>query len=248
MTMMDISDSQEYLSDTNDTEPSYSWFGYLLILAIGSLVTAVLGFNFQAGLFMSTTSVPLDDAAMEIKQEATTAHLWFEEILSGDRNMEMDTVWHHINKAEWFAEAMLRGGTSPAGEIYPLKDPELRGQVEEIQVKIALFKTLLAERYLRSANSGPGTSIDEQFDTAFADLVDISEAVETRIHQDINQTLQSFRSTQTYILTACLILTLLAVGAFYLFDYRKIRDYKKEGKRPGSGDSLFDHHKAQWPY
>jgi len=223
---MNISDSSEYFSETNSSEPSYSWFGYLLILAMGSLVTAVLGFNFQAGLFMSTTSVPLDDAAMEIKQEATTAHLWFEEILSGDSNMEMDAVWEHINKAAWFAEAILRGGISPAGEIYPLKDPELRGQVEEIQVKIAFLKTLVAERYLNASNSGPGTDIDRQFDTVFADLVNMSEAVETAIHQSINQTLQSFRSTQTYILTACLILTLLAIRVFYLFDSRKIRDFK----------------------
>ena len=58
---------------------------------------------------MNKVYAPLVDAAMEIKFEATLAHLWFEEIISGDRHEDISEVWKHQDQAEWYAKAMAMG-------------------------------------------------------------------------------------------------------------------------------------------
>ena len=43
---------------------------------------------------------------MEIKFEATEAHLWLEEIISGDRSEDINAVWKHLDIADWYAEGI----------------------------------------------------------------------------------------------------------------------------------------------
>ncbi|EDN65048.1 sensory box/GGDEF/GAF/EAL domain protein [Beggiatoa sp. PS] len=61
-------------------------------------------------------NAPLADAAMEIKLTATTAHLWFEEIIVGAENKEViEKVWQLLDESLWYVEAMLKGGTNAEG-------------------------------------------------------------------------------------------------------------------------------------
>jgi len=47
------------------------------------MVVATL-YSLQIGRDIASRYTPLVDAAMEIKLEATTAHLWFEQAISGE--------------------------------------------------------------------------------------------------------------------------------------------------------------------
>jgi len=60
---------------------------WVAILTLG-IVTAMV-YSFYIGRNIAERYAPLVDAAMEIKLEATTAHLWFEEIISGDRFVDI---------------------------------------------------------------------------------------------------------------------------------------------------------------
>ena len=51
------------------------WRMYLLICIVGLMITGILGYGFFKGDRMNKVYAPLVDAAMEIKLEATTAHL-----------------------------------------------------------------------------------------------------------------------------------------------------------------------------
>ena len=75
------------------------WRMYLLICIVGLMITGIMGYGFFKGGRMSKVYAPLVDAAMEIKLEATTAHLWFEEIISGDRHENISEVWKHQDQA-----------------------------------------------------------------------------------------------------------------------------------------------------
>ena len=80
---------------------------YLLVLAVGLMVTSLAGYGFHAGNRMNTFYAPSIDAAMEIKLEATAAHLWFEEVLSGDTSADFETVWQHLEEAMWYLKATM---------------------------------------------------------------------------------------------------------------------------------------------
>jgi hypothetical protein len=75
----------------------------LLIGIVGFIITGIVAYGFHMGIRMASRYSPLVDAAMEIKLEATTAHLWFEEILSGDRQEDVKGVWRHLDQANWYA-------------------------------------------------------------------------------------------------------------------------------------------------
>ena len=108
---------------------------YLLVLAVGLMVTSLAGYGFHAGYRMNTFYAPSIDAAMEIKLEATAAHLWFEEVLSGDTSVDFQTVWQHLEEATWYLKAMLVGGQNFEGAFVPLTDAKLRQQVIDVQKK-----------------------------------------------------------------------------------------------------------------
>ena len=57
---------------------------YAAALFVGVLIFASLLYSKRSSERMVSTYAPLVDAAMEIKFEAAIAHLWFEEVISGD--------------------------------------------------------------------------------------------------------------------------------------------------------------------
>ena len=97
------------------------WRMYLVICIVGLMITGILGYGFFKGNRMNKVYAPLIDAAMEIKVEATTAHLWFEEIMNGDHHEDVSVVWKHQDQAEWYAQAMMEGGKNPEGTYIPYR-------------------------------------------------------------------------------------------------------------------------------
>ncbi len=122
------------------------WRMYLLICIVGLMITGILGYGFFKGDRMNKVYSPLVDAAMEIKLEATTAHLWFEEIISGDRYEDISAVWEHQDQAEWYAKAMLEGGKNPEGTFIPLDDAEMRRKIKNVQGKLKEFRGITQKR------------------------------------------------------------------------------------------------------
>lgn len=67
-------------------------------------------YSFYTGRIVAERYAPLMGATIEIKYEATAAHLWFEKIISGDPFIDIEDIWKHLDRAEWYARAMLEGG------------------------------------------------------------------------------------------------------------------------------------------
>ena len=122
------------------------WRMYLLVLIMGLFMISILGYGFYTGNRMNKVYVPLVDATMEIKLEATLAHLWFEEIISGDRHEDIKVLWEHQDQAEWYAKAMLEGGRNPEGIFIALDDAEMRGKIKKVQEKLAEFREITKKR------------------------------------------------------------------------------------------------------
>ncbi|MCD4749130.1 MAG: PAS domain-containing protein [Thermoanaerobaculales bacterium] len=127
----------------------------------------------------------LADAAMEIKFEAALFHLWFEEIISGDRNEDVPTVWNHLDQCDWYARAMLDGDENSEGVFSPLEDPLLRREIEDVLTKISDFRVIAEERWMTSEQSEIGSEIDQRFDAVFEDFLAQADEVETSLQTAI---------------------------------------------------------------
>lgn len=137
------------------------------LVGIGALILAgSLGYSTFEVHQIASHYCPLANAVKECRLETTTAHLWFEEILSGDRHKKIETVWQRLDKANQLGRTILKGGESPYGTFVPLRDPQLRGDVEALLEELERFRVMAVERYSARLDAPPGSEIHQQIGRA----------------------------------------------------------------------------------
>ena len=189
----------------------------LLLLGAASLmVLAATFYSLNTGRDIATRYTPLVNAAMEIKLEATTAHLWFEEAISGDRTIAIDTVWKHLDQSEWYAHAMLNGGANEEAVFTPLNDSTLRHQIEQTINGLRLFRQIAHQRWNEQSTSGIGSDIELQFDQAFSHFMLSTDNVETALQKVIAEDIQHFEFVEKLLILIIVIFT-LSIGVLLSF-------------------------------
>lgn len=188
-----------------------------VIVMVGIFVIGMTVYSYSTGLRLAERYAPLIDAAMEVKLEATTAHLWFEEIIANDRNEDYASVRQHLNNAKWYAQAMLDGGTNAEGTFIPLDDPKLRQHIEHVLVRLNAFSNLLDLRWRARLSAGPGTPYDQQFDAIFTELIQETDVVETRLQELTAHATNSFKSVHIVMGLLAIIATAFIATIFFRF-------------------------------
>ncbi len=194
------------------------WRMYALIGMFGIAATTMVAYGLHLGASTVTTHTRLMDAAMEIQLEATTAHLWFEEVIAGDSYLDIRIVRDHLARADWHARTMLEGGTSSEGLVTQLDSAQLRWEIEAARQKLAEFRRITEARFDTIEESSIGSPIDQRYDALFADLVAQTGQVETELRALLAQDLGRFQSTQVSLLVACGFCTVLVGLGFRRLD------------------------------
>ena len=179
----------------------------LLVIVFTMVIIIALLSSFYLGRRMIAGHSPLIDATMEIKFEITTAHLWFEEIISGDKNIKIDNVWAHLKQSEWYAQVMLEGGKNPEGIFIPVDDPLLRQKIGKIVKMIRAFEEIAQKRWESRKQSGIGSDIDQRFDLNFNELIKYVDDIETALQKKVRAEM-----TQFYVLQGLIILLVVLLG------------------------------------
>ncbi len=201
------------------------WRIYFLIGSIGLIVVTMIGMSFHTGIRMNATYAPLIHASMKIKQDAALAHLWFEEIITGDRKEDIQVVWENLDQTDWHAQAMLEGGISPEGIIIPLDDAEMRQDIRNVQKNLKEFRNITHQRLASRETAGIGTEIDQHYDAVFNTFIDQADKVEARLQQIMARDLQSFQLLQVILIIASFILTMIVGIIFHMYNRRQAEDF-----------------------
>ncbi|PCI37710.1 MAG: hypothetical protein COB46_13025 [Rhodospirillaceae bacterium] len=180
----------------------------LVVISTCLMVGAIL-YSFQLGKSMSERYAPLVEAALEIKVEATTAHLWFEEMITGDTTLHPKDIWKHIDQAKWYAEAMLKGGKNHKGTFFAVKNKDVREQVEQTIKGLDDFRTAAEERWALRSESKPGSAIDQRFDAIFDRFLSSANAAEIALKMTNAEQLKRFS-----IIESVMIAVLVMLGIF----------------------------------
>lgn len=212
------------ITEPDGNLPATARLIYMMIGVVGFIVIGIVGYGFYTGNRMTTMYTPLVDAAMEIKLEVTTAHLWFEEIISGDRHEDMAAVWEHLEQADWYAKAMLEGGENIEGTFISLDDNKLRRLIMEVQGRLSEFREITEQRIAERGSSGVGTVIDQRYDAVFNTLVMQADEVKTRLEQVMVRDIGRFRYTQLTLMLVCLSVFLFFGFIFHRFEHSR-RNY-----------------------
>ena len=183
---------------------------FIAITIVCFIIVFILLYSYNKGRKLTTKYARLVDATMEIKYEATLAHLWFEEILSGDKSESIETVWKHLNMADWYANAMLSGGQNPEGTFLPMTDEEMRRRIIDVRKILADILVATQKRLEEKETSVAGTNSDEQYDAIFNKFLQQADTVETMLQQLSTKDLQQFGIIHISLIFGTLLLTLVA--------------------------------------
>ena len=201
--------------------PRISWRILVVIVLATLLFLSVLGFSFRTGHHMVTKYTPLIDAAMEIRLEATLAHLWLEEILSGDDAESIDGVLQHIDNALWYARAMIFGGKNHEGDFQSLDHPGLRDEIHQVIEQLVLFRNITVQRYAALESAGVGSALDKRFDKTFRDFSERADRVESELQQLIRDEVENFRLLQILLTGFCALLAGLIFVLFLRYEKQR---------------------------
>lgn len=112
------------------------------------------------------------DAIMDVQIRTSTFHLWFEQVLAGDKAVDMKEVWEDHARAVNLVGVLIHGGQSEHGLISrPLDDHEMRRKAEKIKSLLASLKTIGLVRMQQPDRAGIGSDIDHQFDKVFGEIL-----------------------------------------------------------------------------
>jgi methyl-accepting chemotaxis protein len=154
---------------------------------------------------------PLADAAMEVKLTATTAHLYFEEIMSGDTGEDINNVWSLLDQTQFYVDAITKGGSNDEGTFVATTDQDIVAAMSGVQKALTDFRTAAEKRYADLGNdAGAGSAADEAFDASFDVLVGAADEVEEMLHDGMEAGLSALRNAQTFAIAT---LTIAGIGA-----------------------------------
>ena len=162
---------------------------------LGTKATVGVG---EEGIRVGEQLAPHRDAAMQIKLNATRAHLLYEEIVSGDEGENIEDVWELLTDAVWYGNALLVGGSNSEGTYIGSDDPGVREQVELLIDELENFAQIARDRYeafqAGGGNAGVGTSLDERFDAEFERLLETADRAEDLVQAEIDSGLARVRA------------------------------------------------------
>lgn len=155
--------------------------------------------------------------SIEVKHEVAVAHLWFEEIISGDENESIDTVWYHLDESVRFLDEILLGSSNSLIEVLPVEDKEIRKLLHEAKNKLDVFRNITVERFGSTVYAGVGSDIDQEYDAVFNDLQSHVDLIINRLKMLRKDDLEQFNNMQKVLII--LILLFSATAGFLLYFY-----------------------------
>jgi len=186
-----------------------SWPVYVTLAVFAVAMIGAMAYVLWAEARVNVRSVPRVDAVMEIKLSSTLAHLWFEEVLSGDRNESIEEVRSLLDRADRHAGALLEGARDPEETIVPVEDVGLRGMIAELRDTLHEFRLVTEERWEARNASAAGTLVDQRYDEIFAGLMARADEVETAVRRSIRHDRVVVRRVQTWLIVGGVLLSVL---------------------------------------
>ena len=170
---------------------------------------------------MVSYHAPLIHAAKEAKVQAALGHLWLEEIISGDQNEDITTVWKNFQRARWYTQVLIHGGRDSECSYVPLKDPVLIKRVTGVLDQFDIFVGAAEQRYQKRQLSSAGSALDQQFDSEFKNIFRRLDEVSLIIHQLLSRESQRFRIVQVLLIVLCFALTVVLIFALRRYQLKQ---------------------------
>ncbi|MHC5059642.1 MAG: PAS domain-containing sensor histidine kinase [Planctomycetota bacterium] len=200
-------------------------FMHLLVGLFAAAVICSMSYIFTAGNRMAAKQIPfLINSAKEIKLKATQAHLWFEEMISGDRTVDIKNVWKLLDLADWHTRGMIGGDENTTDVFVFSEDSDFHSLIRAMQARLEEFRSITRQRYEKPETSATGSRIDQEYDAVFAQLMIEADNLEDQLRQVMKAELTRFQTVQIALIIFCVALAILVAAVFNRFIRKQIKD------------------------
>jgi len=216
----------------------YTVIGLIMLMVVGSIA-----FILQQTNNIYTTLDPLRVRISDMQLKVTTAHLLFEEILSGDRVENIETVRAllayteesllALTDKEFHSDEHVRSNvpnntredygrfhlSHASHALHNIREP-----LKVVDEKMDEFIDVLEKRYRAMQTSGPGADIDQHFDRIFVELHEEMGEIVKKIQNSKANHLAEFKIIQTSLIIICLALAVFITVILQRFERRRAED------------------------
>ena len=188
-----------------------------------AFVTVFLAFMIFASVFyslhivnhMSTVFHPQWSAIKTIKLEVTLAHLWLEEIISGNDNKEISTVWQQLDGCSQHGRCLLESEHVP------------RSDAEDLLQQISHLRTIAEQRLSNISQSDNNAGMGESFGAVFDSFLKKADRVEQSLDMGGRQELRLFRTVQYILIVLCLVSSIVTGIVYLRYRYWRLSNTKE---------------------
>ncbi len=166
--------------------------------------------------------------SIEVKLEIATAHLWLEEVISGDLHESIETVWLFHDKASHHLDEILKCSRDPLINVGSVDFFQIRQDINHIKNKLAQFRNITLERFNSIEYAGAGSEIDQIYDAAFVDLLKQIDKVIKKLKSFSKDDLEQFNLIQLLLILLILITATVFGFVLYLYQKRLMALYNKQ--------------------
>ena len=218
----------------------------IIVAAITATIAMLIAmsFLFYHGHHLASQHTPLINAAMKLKFETTNAHLWLEEIISGDKNESIETVWQHFDNANWYAAAMLEGGINDEGTFPALEDKALKQLIISAQKSLLAFHQIAKIRFNNRHTAIPGSALDQKFDRIFHEFIQKADSVEIAVKAKADTELSRYYYEGGLLLLFSIITSFIVGSYLYKNEkhkHRLLRSLSRTNKEIKAKNSQLNH-------
>jgi len=188
-----------------------------IFLGLGILSLLILFYTHNSWVAFTNNNKLHIDNISRVQINVTNAHLWFEESISGDTSINLNTdFWDKLTAAEVLLKQLSEGGANGQGtSIVPVSKNSTIDEIKKTLSSLILFKEVAQQRLDNKASGGVGSQLDQQFDGIYEKVISSARNINDELNESLNIDIDK-QNFQYYIIS---IIWLLIISLFmYRFE------------------------------
>jgi diguanylate cyclase (GGDEF)-like protein/PAS domain S-box-containing protein len=158
-----------------------------LVLLLGLISIILLSCSHISWRDLVKVNVPHIDNIIQTQVELSDAHLWFEELISGDTSIEIDEIWQGLDRADLLIQQILQGGKTNSGlDVIAIDNSGLKAELIKLQSIISEFRLIARQRWENKSESQVGSELDQRFDDRYKQAILLASKIDNDIHHNLS--------------------------------------------------------------
>jgi signal transduction histidine kinase len=169
-------------------------------------------------LHINNSHVPAVKISKDIKYHVSIFHLWLEEYIAGDKDLEKSDIWKHLAEARALSKQLLAVGEYNDKTTYLLGNHEVQIKIRAVLKELDVLDELARIRADKLTISQAGSITDIQFDKHFEIIQTMLVTTESLMDSFIDNELRRFLFLNVASVLLITIFALILVRTFIIKD------------------------------